>query len=291
MSDIHQFLVQIDQFKIIKNISLGGLVKNYLIEDQKSQQFAAKVILIFNDNQDFDFEGMISFLGNFRHPTLVNFIGYSPIDFNGDNHFTIITEYYPNHSLYDFLKNNSKNNTITNTDIQIILIGICRGMYFLHKNNRIHRDLKDTNVLIDNNGHPHITGFTPSAYLEEGQKLDAKIGTPLYMAPEVIKGEYDFSADVYSFAILMNKILTGKESIGEEKHAYRHMQQVLDGCRPVIDQPIKKSFRVVIEKCWSEDTDERLTFEELFNKFAYDKEYRLDDVDEAKIQSYVESIK
>lgn len=65
MSDIHQFLVQIDQFKIIKNISLGGLVKNYLIEDQKSQQFAAKVIFIFNDNQEFDFEKMISFLGNF----------------------------------------------------------------------------------------------------------------------------------------------------------------------------------------------------------------------------------
>lgn len=164
-------------------------------------------------------------------------------------------------------------------------------MDFLHKNNRIHRDLKDTNVLIDNNGHPRITGFTSSAYLEEGQKLDAKIGTPLYMAPEVIKGEYDFSADVYSFAILMYKILTGKEPIGEERHAHRHMQQVLDGCRPVIDQPIKESFRGVIEKCWSEDTDERLTFEELFNKFAYDKEYRLDDVDEAKIHSYVESIK
>ncbi|KAK8849962.1 hypothetical protein M9Y10_018555 [Tritrichomonas musculus] len=140
MSDIHQFLVQIDQFKIIKNISLGGLVKNYLIEDQKSQQFAAKVIFIFNDNQEFDFEKMISFLGNFRHPTLVNFIGYSPIDFDGDIHFTIITEYYPNHSLYNLLKDNSKNNTITNTDIQIILIGICRGMDFLrHQRPKRHK--------------------------------------------------------------------------------------------------------------------------------------------------------
>ena len=47
----------------------------------------------------------------------------------------------------------------------------------------------------------------------------------------------------------------------------------------------------MILKCWSEDPDERFTFDEIFNKLAFDKEYLLDGVDTEKLNAYVNSIK
>lgn len=95
----------------------------------------------------------------------------------------------------------------------IILIGIALGMDHLHNHAIIHRDLKFHNVLLNDDLTPKICDFGESKSfsneLDNGQC--EIVGTPFFMAPEIINGNhYSYPVDVYSFGILVHEILTGK---------------------------------------------------------------------------------
>ena len=98
----------------------------------------------------------------------------------------------------------------------ITLIEISNGMKYLHERGIIHRDLKPENV-------PRICDFGSSRSMpklhSKSSKLTmtGKIGTPLYMAPEILKGKtnYNETVDVYAFAIIMYEIVTLKVPFSE----------------------------------------------------------------------------
>ena len=127
-----------------------------------------------------------------KHPTIIKFIGYSKIYFHDENNIAIIMELAKNGSLREVLRQIQQNdgpNNYTNTTRQIILVGIARGMKYLHNRNIIHRDIKPENILLDENLQPHITDFGLSKFFEVGHsKSQTKFGgTLLYEAPEILK--------------------------------------------------------------------------------------------------------
>lgn len=69
----------------------------------------------------------------------------------------------------------------------------------MHANNRLHRDIKSDNILYNNKGEIKIADFGFAAGLKEKQNRNSIVGTPFWMAPELIKAEpYDMKADVWS---------------------------------------------------------------------------------------------
>lgn len=74
----------------------------------------------------------------------------------------------------------------------------------------IHRDLKTDNILFHHEGQEHIKiidfGFT---YTNEHKQIDAKLGTPLFIAPEVIKKNYNEKCDVWSMGVILFFCLSG----------------------------------------------------------------------------------
>lgn len=83
-------------------------------------------------------------------------------DFDSKKNVTIFMELAKNGSLSDFLqkvKNGLSDILYDNTRRQIILVGIARGMMYLHQNRIIHRDLKPGNILLDDKLQPLITDF------------------------------------------------------------------------------------------------------------------------------------
>ncbi|MEO5574525.1 MAG: bifunctional protein-serine/threonine kinase/phosphatase [Gammaproteobacteria bacterium] len=95
---------------------------------------------------------------------------------------------------------------------------ILMGLDHLHRKGVIHRDVKPENMLIDEDNHLRIIdlGVSRIERMNRQEASAAPIGTPSYMAPEIISGmEADECADVYSAAVALYEMLTGKYPYGE----------------------------------------------------------------------------
>lgn len=119
-------------------------------------------------------------------------------------------EYLPGGSLFDYL--HIKGYKPSQFRIYKICRDIALGMAYLHGRNIIHCDLKSSNILIDENNKIKISDFGLSQFIKnKTENKFKKIGTPQWMAPEVIKDHvYDFSSDVFSFGMIIWELATGQ---------------------------------------------------------------------------------
>lgn len=314
-----KYLLNLDNFSIIQKISVGGFGSVYSIKDKNSKiEYAAKVLHSEEGGEQNKqmINREIGIMMRLHHPSVIQlYDAYSLQDFEGQNNVTIVMNLCKNGTLAKHIQQVQRGLSdvfINNTIRQKILIGIARGMMYLHQNRVIHRDLKPGNILLDENFNPIITDFGLSKIFEKGnsQKQTQSYGTFTYMAPEVIKGDkYNGKADVYSFALLMYEVVTDLEPYPSFQSGsmslYKFNNKVVDEkYRPEFTVPIKESLKNLIEQCWSDDPKERPTFEEIFNKLAFnledsiydvfeddnDYKYYLDDVDVEEILSYAYNI-
>ena len=169
--------VNINKFGNPVVVNHGGFSTVYQLKEiEENNVFAAKILN--NDHCDEKFKQMIQMeiiiLGLIHHPTIIKFFGYSLNDPYNNGHITLIMEYAENGSLADVLKE-IKHSTgpkdYTDTNRQIILAGIARGMKYLHDRGIIHRDLKPGNVLLDENFHPLLSDFGLSKFSQSNQSL------------------------------------------------------------------------------------------------------------------------
>lgn len=107
--------------------------------------------------------------------------------FEWKNQFVLILELCEGGDLFNKIK---KGNIFSEKKVSNILKQILSAIVYLHKNNIVHRDLKPENMLYDNDSNAlKIIDFGTA--IENKKKLTALVGTPYYIAPEVIKGSYD----------------------------------------------------------------------------------------------------
>lgn len=252
----------------------------------------------------------IEILTKFNHPTIITFHGYSLIDFDNEKNITLIMDWAANGSLYTYLEKVRKSfeskYELNNTNRQIILIGIARGMMFLHQNGIIHRDLKPENILLDEHLRPHITDFNLSKRVDPSDPNSQSLhdSTELYMSPEMIgKEDYDFKTDVYSFSLVMYEIVTNEiPKFPGDKTINNSINAALSGSRPSIPSSVKPTFRDLICRCWAQDPQNRPDFEQIYKMLAFGMahngeefsndtyDYYLDGADLDKIFDYVKIV-
>jgi calcium-dependent protein kinase len=117
-------------------------------------------------------------------------------------------EYCDGGSLGDLL---GKRLYLTETETRKIVRGVLEGVEYLHDHSICHRDIKPDNILFDSAGVPKLTDFGLSNIYLQGSQFTSLVGSPYFIAPEVITGGYDMQCDIWSLGVLVALMLTGKQ--------------------------------------------------------------------------------
>ena len=211
-----------------------------------------------------DFKKETDMLEKLRHPCIIGFIGavHTP------RLFAIVTEFAEFGSLSAVVKRGS----LTYAQKLKALLDISRGMRYIHNSGIIHRDLKPDNVLVvsmeasssvmcklsDFGSTRDVNKFSPDLALTRG------VGTPIFMAPELLAGKSDYrkSADVYSFAMSMVNVISGKLPFEGEPLSAPWYQCVLSGVRPeMVGCCVPDDYMTLVRMCWAANPDERPEFD------------------------------
>ncbi|XP_049851659.1 dual specificity protein kinase shkC-like isoform X2 [Schistocerca gregaria] len=138
------------------------------------------------------------------------------------------------------------------------------GMNWLHcsKPSVIHRDLKTSNLLIDENGRVKLCDFGLSQLMNPGQHLkdsESVKGTPLWMAPEVMQFRaFNEKSDIYSFGIVLWELLTRRQPFvhHSDYKTFRFAVCKRDE-RPLISPSVEPRLKSLIERCWDPNPEKR----------------------------------
>lgn len=289
----------IDLSLFIKVSKLGesAFCKGYKIKGRETDIFYEASILKSNFDDLSDDEkkrttNMISLVRDFNHPSILKFIGCSSVDFKGNNRITLVNELMPNDSLNNIINLAMKSiipPAWNDTKALINLYGIASAMSYLHSHDILHLDLKPENVLLDENLYPKLTDFYLATKISD-LPITNVMGTPVYMAPEIMKDcEYSKACDVYSFALIVFELITYERPY-EKMNYTQLLLKISQEYRPKIPPQTPSSYKNLIESCWAEDPSKRPTFEEILKLLKTDKEFITDSVDEAEFLEYVNFI-
>uniref|UniRef100_A0A7S4U5Y5 Uncharacterized protein n=1 Tax=Paramoeba aestuarina TaxID=180227 RepID=A0A7S4U5Y5_9EUKA len=180
----------------------------------------------------------------------------------------------------------SKKNDVSLSDRIDWCIQAAKGICWLHGSKILHRDIKPNNLLFDSHHKVKVTDFGLSQAIGGGIHYEESRGTPLYMAPEVFSpGSAPISpkSDVYSFAITMWEILTGKDSEPEGATPLSFIKGVLSGVRPEIPKNWGDTLIDLIKAMWDENPENRPDFQEIIQKLGKAK-------DEAVLEEFKETV-
>lgn len=169
--------------------------------------------------------------------------------------------------LEHLLRDKQQASTITLYRRMIIAREAALGLAWLHGADPIliHRDVKPSNFLVDDNLRCKITDFGLSQIRHRGERLidrSGAVGTPLYMAPEVLNGApFNEKSDMYSFGLVLWVLITGEvpyrdlDDLSNDSFA----DAVCGGHRPALPADIPPALRRLIKDCWADDPSARPT--------------------------------
>ena len=142
--------------------------------------------------------------------------------------------------------------TLIESEISTILLGTLKGLEYLHLHKKIHSDIKSGNILLTMEGHVKLADFGVAGQLTDTlAKRNTIIGTPYWMAPEVIQAiGYDCVADIWSLGITALEMAEGKTPYGNI-HPMRAIFMIPKNPPPSVSKPDKWSEEFIdfVSKC------------------------------------------
>ncbi|KAL2339426.1 hypothetical protein Fmac_007366 [Flemingia macrophylla] len=195
-------------------IGSGGFGDVYKAQLKDGSVVAIKKLIHVSGQGDREFTAEMETIGKIKHRNLVPLLGYCKV---GEERL-LVYEYMKYGSLEDVLHDQKKAGIRLNWAVRRkIAIGAARGLAFLHHNcipHIIHRDMKSSNVLLDENLEARVSDFGMArlmSAMDTHLSVSTLAGTPGYVPPEYYQSfRCSTKGDVYSYGVVLLELLTGK---------------------------------------------------------------------------------
>jgi calcium-dependent protein kinase len=262
-------------FELIYMLGNGafGKVRLYRDKNDKSLLYAIKTLKKKNIPY-YEFKLIkteVDILSELDHPNIVNYFG----TFEDEFYIHIIMEYLKGDNLFKVIS--VKNYTgFDEQDMSNIIFQLVKALFFIHNKNIVHRDIKPENILFSEK-----KDFSSLKLIDFGlatqKKTDNKtVGTPYYMAPEMIKGKYSPKSDIWSVGIIIYLMLTDKFPFVNSKEydvfemieEGKYNTQLLDDCE------CSEEAKDLVKKILVKDPDKRPSASDIMHHPWIKKHYK-----------------
>jgi len=252
---------QKDRYTDLEKIGEGAAGEVYIAKSQdRNEQVAVKKMTINNENIKL-LCTEINIMKSSKHSNIVEFIDCFVVE---NNQLWIIMELMDG-CLTDVLEQFPKV-ALDESQIALVCRETLKSLAYVHKNHRIHRDIKSDNILLNSRGEIKIADFGYAAQLtQEKQWRRTVVGTPYWMAPELIRGhDYGQKVDIWSLGIMLREMIEGEPPYMEFP-PLRALFLITTKGIPPLDAEHKYSPQLVTfyNRCLEKEVERRPTAEEL----------------------------
>ncbi len=201
--------------KYIRGKRIGNGTFGFVFESKNkifNNKVAMKIIPKYYNMNDTLIRNEINILKKMSHPNIVRIYEF----YESIENYYLINEFCPDGELYNYINNS----TLNEQQLAVIFYQVFSGLKYLHENNILHRDLKPENILIykketdllDNNLYfwIKIIDFGTAKIFENNKNEDLVVGSPYYIAPEVLNKDYNEKCDTWSVGVILYMFLVGK---------------------------------------------------------------------------------
>lgn len=243
-----------------------------------NQEVAIKKINISLSDKNIvqNIKSEIAIMKTLTHPNIVKL--YEEI-YDEYNNIYLIMEYCKGGNLSEFLNNKP----LKEKYVLKFMKQIADATKYLYFHNIIHRDIKPHNILITSNDHIKLTDFGFAKSFQSGEeKLNQTIcGSPIYMAPEIIKSNYyTIKTDLWSIGIILYEMIIGKKPFKARTHLELiHKIDTTPVLIPIAIM-ISNECRDLIERLLQRNPDKRIGWKEFFEHKWFKKDLENDILDE-----------
>ncbi|KAI9128332.1 hypothetical protein K1719_001325 [Acacia pycnantha] len=257
--DFYTIRLATDNFSVENKLGQGGFGPVYKGRLSSGREIAVKRLSKESGQGDSEFKNEVLLVAKLQHRNLVKLLGFC-IE---KKERLLVYEFLPNKSL-DCLLFDPNQRAHLDWEMRYKIIGgIARGLLYLHEDSRlriIHRDLKTSNILLDDEMNPKISDFGMARLFSINQtqsNTSRIVGTYGYMAPEyAMHGQFSVKSDVFSFGVLILEIVSGKRNstIFHQENAHDLLSFVWKNWREettanIIDSLLTEGSRKEITRC------------------------------------------
>ena len=202
------------KYKPTKLLGTGSFGSVYEAKNTIFQNIVAMKVINKDPNNSLDEQEIrneIDILKKLSHPNIVKIYEF----YISNSHYYIVTEFCRDGELFSYIKNK-----YSERQLAVLFYQVFSGLWYLHDNKILHRDIKLENIMISQKEKDYETGeelfwvkiidFGTAKIFEKNKKEKDVVGSSYYIAPEVLQQNYNEKCDTWSVGVILYMMLVGR---------------------------------------------------------------------------------